>query len=78
MVDRLLGSKAYAEPLGPRTGWTSGGTAIGGDWERSCVIVRNISGTGEDWIIEALDRDKGYDQMVREMLAADELAPQRR
>src|SRR5262245_7621073 len=28
-----------------------------------------------DWIVESLNRDKGYDQMVREMLAADELAP---
>jgi hypothetical protein len=26
-----------------------------------------------DWIIESLNDDKGYDQMVREMLAADEL-----
>ena len=28
-----------------------------------------------DWIIESLNEDKGYDQMVREMLAADEIAP---
>lgn len=28
-----------------------------------------------DWIIESLNQDKGYDQMVREMLAADELYP---
>lgn len=28
-----------------------------------------------DWIIESLNADKGYDQMVREMLAGDELAP---
>ncbi len=28
-----------------------------------------------DWIIESLNTDKGYDQMVREMLAGDELAP---
>lgn len=27
-----------------------------------------------DWIIESLNEDKGYDQMVREMLAADEIA----
>ncbi|MCH2126460.1 MAG: DUF1553 domain-containing protein [Pirellulaceae bacterium] len=27
-----------------------------------------------DWIIASLNNDKGYDQMVREMLAADELA----
>ncbi len=28
-----------------------------------------------DWIIESLNHDKGYDQMIREMLAGDELAP---
>lgn len=28
-----------------------------------------------DWIIESLNADKGYDQMVREMLAGDEIAP---
>ena len=28
-----------------------------------------------DWIIESLNQDKGYDQMIREMLAGDELAP---
>lgn len=28
-----------------------------------------------DWIVESLNADKGYDQMVREMLAADELYP---
>src|SRR5262249_39931032 len=28
-----------------------------------------------DWIIESLNADKGYDQMLREMLAADELSP---
>src|SRR5439155_10578232 len=28
-----------------------------------------------DWIVEALNADKGYDRMVLEMLAADECAP---
>ena len=28
-----------------------------------------------DWLIEAIDRDKGYDRMILEMLAGDELAP---
>ena len=28
-----------------------------------------------DWIVEALNADKGYDRMVVEMLAADEAAP---
>src|SRR5579864_3027887 len=28
-----------------------------------------------DWIIESINKDKGYDQMIVEMLAGDELAP---
>ncbi|MEQ2009676.1 MAG: DUF1549 domain-containing protein, partial [Limisphaerales bacterium] len=28
-----------------------------------------------DWIVESLNKDKGYDRMVLEMLAADEVAP---
>ena len=28
-----------------------------------------------DWIVNSLNRDHGYDRMVREMLAADEVAP---
>jgi hypothetical protein len=28
-----------------------------------------------DWIIDSLEQDRGYDRMVTEMLAADELAP---
>jgi len=28
-----------------------------------------------DWIVESLNEDKGYDRMIQEMLAGDELAP---
>src|SRR5579862_1551056 len=28
-----------------------------------------------DWIVESLNKDKGYDRMIVEMLAADEIAP---
>ena len=31
-----------------------------------------------DWIVESLNSDKGYDQMIVQMLAADELAPKDR
>lgn len=31
-----------------------------------------------DWIIESLNADKGYDEMIVQMLAADELAPEDR
>ena len=29
-----------------------------------------------DWIVESLNQDKGYDRMIQEMIAADELAPE--
>lgn len=29
-----------------------------------------------DWIVESLNADKGYDRMIQEMLAGDELAPE--
>ncbi|MDF1737951.1 MAG: DUF1553 domain-containing protein [Verrucomicrobiales bacterium] len=29
-----------------------------------------------DWIVESLNEDKGYDEMIREMLAGDEIAPE--
>ena len=60
---------------GAGTGWTSGATATGGD---SATEVRNSQKHiwhWRDWIVESLNADKGYDQMVREMLAADELYP---
>lgn len=31
-----------------------------------------------DWIVESLNADKGYDQMIVQMIAADELAPEDR
>ena len=30
-----------------------------------------------DWIVDSLNEDKGYDRMILEMLAGDELAPRR-
>ncbi|MEC5128772.1 DUF1553 domain-containing protein [Verrucomicrobiales bacterium BCK34] len=29
-----------------------------------------------DWIVDSLNEDKGYDEMIREMLAGDEIAPE--
>ena len=42
-----------------------------GDWEGAKEVILK----GRDWIVESLNADKGYDQMVREMLAADEFYP---
>jgi hypothetical protein len=74
VVDRLLASPRYGER-----------------WARHWMDVWRYSdwgGFGEevresqkhiwhwrDWIVESLNADKGYDRMVQEMLAADELAP---
>ncbi len=74
VVDRLLASPQYGER-----------------WARHFMDIWRYSdayGLGEqlrnsqrhmwhwrDWIIESLNTDKGYDRMIREMLAADELAP---
>ncbi len=74
VVDRLLASPRYGER-----------------WARHWMDVWRYSdwyGLGQevrfshphiwhwrDWIIESLNADKGYDRMVLEMLAGDELAP---
>ncbi|MGP0064140.1 MAG: DUF1549 domain-containing protein [Isosphaeraceae bacterium] len=74
VVDRLLGSPQYGER-----------------WARHWMDIWRYSdwyGLGQevryshphlwhwrDWIIESLNADKGYDRMVTEMLAGDELAP---
>ncbi len=76
VVDRLLASPRYGERWGRHwmdvwrysdwDGWT-GGNQIR---DSQPHIWR-----WRDWIIESLNQDKGYDRMVLEMLAADELAP---
>jgi len=48
------------------------------DWWGLGAEVRNSQKhiwRWRDWIIESLNEDKGYDLMLREMLAADELYP---
>src|SRR5688572_12919320 len=77
LVDRLLNDPRYGERWGRHwmdvwrysdwAGW-SGGNQIR---DSKPHIWR-----WRDWIVEALNSDKGYDQMVLEMLAADELAPE--
>jgi hypothetical protein len=77
VVDRLLASPQYGERWGRHwmdvwrysdwAGWT-GGNQIR---DSQPHIWR-----WRDWIIESLNKDKGYDRMVLEMLAADELAPE--
>ncbi|MDB6155359.1 MAG: hypothetical protein JWL90_3812 [Chthoniobacteraceae bacterium] len=76
VVDRLLESPQYGERWGRHwmdiwrysdwAGWTDGKQVR--DSQRHIWRWR-------DWIVESLNADHGYDQMVVEMLAADELAP---
>ncbi len=77
VVDRLLASPQYGERWGRHwmdvwrysdwAGWTGGGQIR----DSQPHVWR-----WRDWIVESLNADKGYDRMVLEMLAADELAPE--
>jgi len=74
VVDRLLASPQYGERWGRH--WMD--VWRYSDWWGLGAEVRNSQKHiwhWRDWIIESLNADKGYDQMVREMLAADELYP---
>jgi hypothetical protein len=74
VVERLLASKQY----GARAGRHWMDVWRYSDWWGLGAEVRNSQKHiwhWRDWIIESLNADKGYDQMVREMLAADELYP---
>lgn len=74
VVEQLLQSPQYGERWGRHFMdiWRYS------DWWGLGAEVRNSQKHiwhWRDWIIESLNADKGYDQMVREMLAADELYP---
>lgn len=73
-VDRLLASPRYGERWGRH--WMD--VWRYSDWAGYGAEVRESQPhiwRWRDWIIEALNADKGYDRMVLEMLAGDELAP---
>ena len=76
VVDGLLASQHYGERWGRH--WMD--VWRYSDWygRRQVNDVRNSYPhiwRWRDWIIRSLNDDKGYDQMIREMLAADEIAP---
>ncbi|MBX9679432.1 MAG: PSD1 and planctomycete cytochrome C domain-containing protein [Gemmataceae bacterium] len=74
VVDRLLASPRYGERWGKH--WMD--IWRYSDWWGLGTEVRNSQKHmwhWRDWIIESLNADKGYDQMLREMIAADELYP---
>ncbi|HTI51679.1 MAG TPA: DUF1549 domain-containing protein, partial [Planctomycetaceae bacterium] len=76
-VDRLLDSPQYGERWARHwmdvwrySDWY-GRRAVPDVWNSAPQIWR-----WRDWIVNSLNSDKGYDRMVMEMLAADEIAPE--
>jgi len=75
-VDRLLASPAHGErwarhwmDIWRYADW-HGRRMVPDVWNSAPQIWR-----WRDWIVRSLNEDRGYDTMVREMLAADEIAP---
>ena len=74
VVSRLLESPQYGERWGRH--WMD--IWRYSDWWGFGEEVRNSQKHiwhWRDWIVESLNDDKGYDQMLQEMLAADEMYP---
>ncbi len=74
MVDRLLAAPHYGERWGRH--WMdvwrySDWWGLGDDARNSHKHMYHW----RDWIVESLNADRGYDEMLRQMLAADELYP---
>jgi hypothetical protein len=74
VVDRLLASPLYGERWGRHWMDVWRYSDPFGNGEEYRYSHRHIW-RWRDWIVESLNADKGYDQMIREMLAGDELAP---
>lgn len=74
-VNQLLASPQYGERWGRH--WMDVWRYA--DW--SGEVNNQVRGSPQhiwrwrDWIVESLNQDVGYDQMIREMIAADEIAP---
>lgn len=74
VVDRLLDSPEYGQR------WARHWMDVWrySDWDGFGTEVRESNPhmwRWRDWIVESLNADKGFDRMVLEMIAADELAP---
>lgn len=75
VVDRLLASPSYGQRWGRH--WMD--IWRYSDWSGYQMEVRDSQPNiwrWRDWIIESLNGDEPYDQMAREMIAADEIAPE--
>jgi hypothetical protein len=74
VVDQLLASPQYGERWGRH--WMD--VWRYSDWAGWGAEVRDSQPhiwRWRDWIVESLNADKGYDRMIVEMLAGDEIAP---
>ena len=74
IVDELLDSTAYGERWGRH--WMD--IWRYSDWAGYRQELRESQRHiwhWRDWIVESLNADKGYDRMIQEMIAADELTP---
>ena len=74
LVDRLLADPRYGERWGRH--WMD--VWRYSDWAGFADQIRESQRhlwRWRDWILESLNEDKGYDRMIQEMLAGDELAP---
>ncbi len=75
IIDSLLNSPQYGERWGRH--WMD--VWRYSDWYGLGNELRNSQKHlwhWRDWIVDSLNEDKGYDQMIVEMLAGDEIAPQ--
>ena len=75
VVDRLLDSPRYGERWGRH--WMD--VWRYSDWYGRRKVPDSLNSYGQiwrwrDWIIRSVNQDKGYDRMIVEMLAADEVA----
>ena len=76
VVDRLLNSARYGERWGRH--WMD--VWRYSDWygrraQNEIRYSQRHIWRWRDWIVESLNEDKGYDQMIIEMIAGDEVAP---
>ena len=76
VVDRLLESPQYGERWGRH--WMD--VWRYSDWYGRRSVPDSLNSYGQiwrwrDWIVRSLNEDKGYDRMIVEMLAADEISP---
>jgi uncharacterized protein DUF1549 len=76
VVDQLLSSPRYGERWGRH--WMD--VWRYSDWYGTRELEEHRNSQRHiwhwrDWIIDSVNKDKGYDQMILEMLAGDEIAP---